>query len=78
MSKVIGMRKLEASGIGYGEQADAEIRRLINEAYDRAKQLLTENPDSLEGVASALLDRETLDGEEVRKIVRQAAVKAAA
>jgi ATP-dependent Zn protease len=40
--------------------------------------LLTENPESLEGVASALLDKETLDGEEVRKIVRQTTAKAAA
>lgn len=78
MSKVIGMRKLEASGIGYGEQADAEIRRLINEAYDRAKLLLTQNPESLEAVAGALLDKETLDGEEVRKIVRQAATRLSA
>ena len=39
---------------------DAEVKRVINEAYDRAKAVLTENIDLLHTVAAALLERETL------------------
>ncbi|WP_457572493.1 ATP-dependent zinc metalloprotease FtsH [Desulfovulcanus sp.] len=49
---------------------DAEIRRIIQEAYERAKKLLTENLDALHNVSLALLERETLTGEEVDKIMR--------
>lgn len=69
MSKMIGMRKLEQSGIGYGEDADREIRQFIDDAYERAKRLLTENRDCLEAVAQALFEQETLDGREVRRLV---------
>ena len=41
---------------------DAEIRRIIGEAYDYAEKILTENDDKLERVAQALLLVETIDG----------------
>ncbi len=78
MSPVIGMRKIEATGVGYGELVDSEVRRLINEAYERAKAKLSQNAECLEAVAQALLDKETLDGEEIRRIVAQTATKIAA
>ena len=49
---------------------DAEIRRIVQGAYGRAKELLTENLDALHNVSLALLERETLTGEEVDKIMR--------
>jgi cell division protease FtsH len=49
---------------------DAEIRRIVQGAYERAKELLTENLDALHNVSLALLERETLTGEEVDKIMR--------
>ena len=49
---------------------DAEISKLIRESYDRATEVLTENLDLLHAVAAALLERETLSGEEVRSLAR--------
>jgi cell division protease FtsH len=49
---------------------DAEVKRVITEAYDRAKSVLTENLDLLHTIASALLERETLTAEDIRMIAR--------
>jgi cell division protease FtsH len=49
---------------------DAEVTRIIKEAYDRATQVLTENQGLLNAVANALLERETLTGEEVAMLAR--------
>ncbi len=48
---------------------DGEIRRLVMENYDRAREILTENIGKLHWLAHALLERESLDGEEIKKIV---------
>jgi cell division protease FtsH len=45
---------------------DAEVSRIIKEAYARATAVLSENLDLLHRVAEALLERETLSGSEVR------------
>jgi cell division protease FtsH len=42
------------------EEIDAEVQRLVRDAYERAKQLITEHHDHLERVVKHLLDRETL------------------
>ena len=44
--------------------ADAEARRIIDECYARAKQILLENRDKLDGIVEALLEKETLDERE--------------
>jgi cell division protease FtsH len=49
---------------------DSEVTRVIKEAYARAKETLTENLELLHTVAAALLDRETLTGEEVQQLAR--------
>jgi cell division protease FtsH len=49
---------------------DSEVSRVIKEAYNRAKETLTENMDLLHRVAEALLDRETLSGEDVAMLAR--------
>ncbi|MEI6809628.1 MAG: ATP-dependent zinc metalloprotease FtsH [bacterium] len=49
---------------------DAEINALLREAYERAKKILVENREKLEDIARLLLERETLDGEEVMEIVK--------
>ncbi|MEZ5102515.1 MAG: ATP-dependent zinc metalloprotease FtsH [Thermoleophilia bacterium] len=43
------------------ELVDEEVRRIVDECYDRAVELLTEHRDRLEALARALLERETLD-----------------
>ena len=52
------------------QQVDAEVTRVINEAYQRAKQVLTENRALLETIAAALLERETLTREDFAILIR--------
>jgi cell division protease FtsH len=49
---------------------DQEVSRVIKEAYIRATGVLQENMDLLHRVAAALLDRETLTGDEVNALAR--------
>jgi cell division protease FtsH len=49
---------------------DSEVSRVIKEAYARATAVLQENMDLLHTVAAALLDRETLTGDEVAALSR--------
>jgi cell division protease FtsH len=42
---------------------DSEVKRLLTESYERARQTLEENIDLLHSIANALLDRETLDSD---------------
>jgi len=53
----------------YSEQTavdiDAEVRRIVTENHDRAKQIITGNMDKLNVLAEALLEYETLDGSEI-------------
>ena len=51
------------------EMIDAEVKRIVMDGYDRARQLLTDHGDELEKVAQALLEYETLTGEEIRKVI---------
>ncbi|MFQ5354343.1 MAG: ATP-dependent zinc metalloprotease FtsH, partial [Thermodesulfobacteriota bacterium] len=48
---------------------DHEVKKLISEHYERAKDILTANSESLHNLAEALLERETLDRVEIEKIV---------
>src|SRR5437867_3555663 len=49
---------------------DAEIKRIVLEAAVRARQILDENIEKLHALARALLERESLDGEEIARILR--------
>ena len=51
------------------EQIDREVRKLIDDAYDTAKNTLIENRDKLEMIAKALLEYETLDGAQINEII---------
>ena len=63
-----------AQGKTYSEQTaqeiDTEVRRLVDEGYQRASKLIIDNRDKLELIANALLEYETLDGQQVEDIVR--------
>jgi cell division protease FtsH len=58
----------------YSEQTaqdiDAEVKRIIDEANNTAKELIRANRDKLEIIANALLEYETLDGVQVTEIMR--------
>ncbi len=48
---------------------DAEIRRIVEEGYNRANSVLSEHCDELETLAKALLEYETLSGDEIRAVL---------
>jgi cell division protease FtsH len=52
------------------QMIDQEIRRIIDESYGKAKELIKRNKDKLERIAEALLKYETITGEEVAGILR--------
>jgi len=52
-------------------EIDAEVRRIIQESYHRAKDMLKSNLGLLHKVAETLLEKEVLDGSEIDAIVRE-------
>jgi cell division protease FtsH len=51
------------------QKIDAEIRRILDEAYETARRILTEKRQDLETLAQGLLEYETLTGEEIRDLL---------
>ncbi len=48
---------------------DKEVRRLIEDAYAKTEEMLKNNLDKLHLVAAALIERETLEGDELRQLL---------
>jgi cell division protease FtsH len=48
---------------------DAEVKRIITEAHEQATRILTARRDMLEVVTRRLLDREVMEGDELRRIL---------
>ncbi|MGQ0555863.1 MAG: ATP-dependent zinc metalloprotease FtsH, partial [Nitrospiraceae bacterium] len=57
-------------------EVDREIKRLVTENYERAKQVLTEQMASLKALAEALLEKEVLDASEIDAVLVQASSQA--
>ena len=53
------------------EDIDAELKNLVHGCYERAKGLLSNSMDSLHAIANALLEKETLDGQEIDTIIKE-------
>jgi cell division protease FtsH len=51
------------------ELVDTELKRILGDAFERARQILIEHREVLDRLAAALLERETLDREEVELVV---------
>jgi cell division protease FtsH len=66
-----GMRYFEPTRVGEKMQGkvDIEVKKLLDSAYEQAKKILKEKKVLLEKVGEKLLEVETLDGEEFKKIV---------
>jgi cell division protease FtsH len=67
----------QAAGFGGGEKPfgertaeviDAEVQRIIHECHEQAKSLLAEHRHRLDALVAALLERETLDQEEILQV----------
>lgn len=48
---------------------DSEVRRIVDEGYQRARTILTQNIDDLHKIAKALLEYEMLSGDEIKDIM---------
>lgn len=51
-------------------EIDAEVKRIIDECYARAAEIINANRDKLQLIAESLLEYETLDGSQVEEIIR--------
>nr|WP_279306689.1 ATP-dependent zinc metalloprotease FtsH [Microvirga solisilvae] len=69
MSPAIGMMKVARSGESFPREVEQEIRRIIEEMYAAAKTCIEDNREALDRLVAALLENETIDGDEVRRIV---------
>lgn len=49
---------------------DHEVRRMLDEAYERSKKLITEHKEAVELMTNMLVEFETLDAEDIQKIVK--------
>ena len=56
------------------EEIDREIFTLITDGYERAKKILNDNLDKLHILSEALLEYETIDGEEVEMVCQGASL----
>jgi len=88
MSDEVGPVSLEARPVGplsalegygprdYGsslaDRVDAEVRRLLDQAAQRASAILAERRDLMERAVAVLLEREYMDGDELRAMLSQA------
>jgi cell division protease FtsH len=51
------------------QKVDAEIRRILDEQYARARKLLEDNRDKVEAMTAALLELETIDADQINDIM---------
>ena len=52
-------------------QIDAQVRKIVTEAYQRAETLIRDNEKVMHRIARTLLEKEVLDGEEVLQIIAE-------
>jgi cell division protease FtsH len=62
----------------YGEETaqriDAEVRRIMEDAHDRARRVLSERRHLLETVTRRLLEKEVIEGDELRVLIAESEV----
>ncbi len=51
------------------QKIDAEVKRILSEAHDQARQVLNERRDILDELSSRLLEREVIEGDELRTLL---------
>ena len=51
------------------KKVDAEVKKIVEKGYERAKQVLNEKIEDLHKLAKALLIYETLSGDEIRDLI---------
>jgi cell division protease FtsH len=53
------------------QKIDAEVRRLVREGHEKAREILTGHREVLDRIAAELLERESLDGGEIYRIIEE-------
>ena len=56
-------------------KVDSIVKKLIADAYDEAKRILTENREKLDSISKFLIEKETISGEEFMKIFNESDAK---
>ncbi|MGC5326817.1 ATP-dependent zinc metalloprotease FtsH [Brevibacillus sp. SYSU BS000544] len=67
LGRDIGHERNYSEQIAY--EIDQEMQRIINEQYDRCKDLLTKHREQLDLIANTLMRVETLDAEQIRQLI---------
>lgn len=67
MGRDFGMRRDFSEEVA--AEIDKEVKKIVDERYEMAKELLTKNRDMLEVISKELLDRETLDEKEFMELM---------
>src|SRR5665811_1929470 len=73
LGREIGQQRDYSNAVS--EQIDVQVRRLVDEAHQKAKQILTQYRDRLDAVAHRLLEIETLNQDEFEKIFPTPVIK---
>jgi cell division protease FtsH len=59
----------------YGEETaqriDVEVRRILDDAHDRARRLITERRSLLEAITRRLLEKEVIEADELKQIIKE-------
>lgn len=53
------------------EKIDAEVKKIVVDAYDKTTRMIRENIDILHNMAKALLEKETLSGDDIDEIMNE-------
>ncbi|HEY8343264.1 MAG TPA: ATP-dependent zinc metalloprotease FtsH [Calditerricola sp.] len=69
LGRDLGTEQNYSDAIAY--EIDREIQRIIRECYERARALLEKHRDELELIAQTLLEKETLDADEIRQLIEK-------
>lgn len=68
LGRELGSQSGHSTQVAY--EIDQQVRKIIGQCYDEAMQVITENKDRLETIAEALLEYETLAGEEIEYLFK--------
>ena len=52
-------------------EIDEEVRRIVDDSIDKVRRLLETRRPALEALAKTLMEREVIDGEEMRRIIEE-------
>ncbi len=88
LSKKVGMVAVSETEVPWGqvrplenvsdktaELVDAEVRRMIDEAYTDSKKIITKNKARVKAIADALIQYETLDKDEIEALAKGKTIK---